>query len=324
MIIETGEKRYHGPAIMRERFFFVGGLALAGLLIFLGRDLLPNSVIITWGATLGATALVATLTVAFYRARAELRRSRHELARNEAELNFALQVQKALFPKEFPQDGGLEFSAVCIPARGISGDYYDVMQLPDGRLIFLLADISGKGISAAILMANLQALIRLMAERHRDPAEVCRNLNRHLCQVTENSRFATLFFGEWNPDTAQLSYVNAGHNPPILLGSQSGCNFDCGGAPLGLFEEVNFEADTLLLAPGDLLVIYSDGITEKGESRGREFGTERLEHLVRSHHDLPPPRLCDRIIEEVSSWAGSEPEDDMTLMLVRVSPKEKA
>ncbi len=309
---------------MRERFFLAGGLLLGGLLIFLGRDLLPNSVIITWAASFGATTLVSVLTVAFYKARADLRRSRHELARNEAELNFALQVQKALFPKAFPIGAGLEFSATCIPARGISGDYYDAMHLPDGRVVFLLADISGKGISAAILMANLQALLRSAAGIHDGPAEVCRNLNHHLCQVTEASRFATLFYGEWDPSASRFSYVNAGHNPPIVLGSCSGYRFERGGLPLGLFEDAQFQTGQLHLAPGDLIAIYSDGITEKGESRGDEFGAQRLAGLLLEHCNQPLGAIQERVIAEVSAWGGNEPEDDMTLMLVRVmAHKEK-
>ncbi len=306
---------------MRERFFYAGGVLLAGVLIFLGRDLLPNSVIITWVLTLAGTALAAALTAAFYRVRAELRSSRHQLARNEAELSFALQVQKALFPKNLPGDGGLEFSATCIPARVISGDYYDILRLEDGRLVFLLADISGKGIPAAILMANLQALLRSASERWLEPAEVCRHLNRHLCQVTEAPRFATLFYGQWNPASARFTYVNAGHNPPLALGSCAGHLFGSGGYPLGLFPDAQYDAGQLSLEVGDLICLYSDGITEKGESRGHEFGIERLERILLQWRDRPLTELQQHIIQEVGAWGDNDPEDDMTLMLVRVLPQ---
>src|SRR5881296_2308693 len=148
---------------MRDRIYLVSFLLIAGVLLFLGRDLLQASVLVTWGLVFGGTTAVAILLVFSYRLRMELQASRHELARKEAELNFALEVQRALFPQQFPVDSGLEFAAVCVPARGISGDYYDVLPLTDGRLVFTVADISGKGISAAILMSNLQA-VRIAAE----------------------------------------------------------------------------------------------------------------------------------------------------------------
>ncbi len=308
---------------MRERFYFGGALAVAGLLIFLGRDLLATSVVVSWTLTLGVTGLVAALTVAFYKVRAELQVSRHALARNEAELSFALQVQRALFPKELPQDAGLEFSAICIPARGISGDYYDVLRLEDGRLAFLLADISGKGISAAILMANLQALLRATVEAHTAPEKVCHRLNHHLCRVTEASRFATLFYGEWDPARNRFRYVNAGHLAPIVVGSNDGHRFERGGYPLGLFENATYDAGELQLRPGDLLVLYSDGITEKGESRGQEFGLERLRRMLHEDAARPLEEIQSRLIDEVSRWGGAEPEDDMTIMLVRVGGRSE-
>src|SRR5262249_10876746 len=148
----------------RDKLYLLGFLLGAGLLLFLGRDLLQSSIIVTYGLTFGGTTVAAVLLAVLYRLRLELRASQHELSRKEAELNFALEVQRALFPHQLPLDGGLQFSAVCIPARGISGDYYDVMELPDGRIVFAIADISGKGISAAILMANLQAVMRTLAQ----------------------------------------------------------------------------------------------------------------------------------------------------------------
>ena len=164
----------------RDKLYLVGFLFGAGLLLFLGRDLLQSSIIVTYGLTFGGTTVGAVLLAALYRLRMELRASQNELARKQAELSFALEVQRALFPRTLPGSGGLEFAAVCIPARGISGDYYDVMELPDGRLVFAIADISGKGISAAILMANLQAVMRTLAHTGKSPKEVCSSLNRHL------------------------------------------------------------------------------------------------------------------------------------------------
>jgi sigma-B regulation protein RsbU (phosphoserine phosphatase) len=172
--------------------------------------------------------------MSLYRVQLELRASRHELARKEAELNFAREVQQALFPRQFPVNCGLEFAAICVPARGISGDYYDVMELSDGRVVFAIADISGKGISAAILMSNLHAVLRTLAEAGHSPAEVCSQLNCHLYKVTEATRFATFFYAEWDRGERCLRYVNAGHNPPILRGAAGSRQLEAGSPPLGI------------------------------------------------------------------------------------------
>jgi phosphoserine phosphatase RsbU/P len=302
---------------VRDKIYLAGFLLGAGVLLFLGRDLLPASVLVTWGLTFGGTTSVGILLVVLYRFRLELQASRHELARTEAELNFALGVQKALFPRHFPANSGLEFTAVCIPARGVSGDYYDVLQLPDGRLIIAIADISGKGIPAAILMANLQALLRALSSIGNSPADVCRRLNQHLNQVMDESRFATFFYAEWQPDERRLRYVNAGHNPPILLDSGPSRRLKEGGIPLGIFPSSEFEMGEVPLKPSDLLVLYSDGITEAKENSGEEFGDERLENLITANQEKPLPEIQTQILEAVREWSGQEVEDDMTLVLVR-------
>ncbi len=189
----------------------------AAALVFLGRGIIPGELLLTWLAAFAGTTAVAVLLVSLYSVRLELRQSRHELTLKEAELNFANEVQQALFPRRFPANRGVEFAATCLPARGIGGDYYDVLALPDGRVGFAVADISGKGISAAILMANLHALVRTLAFRSPSLAEFGASLNRHLHDVTEESRFATFFYAEWHAGQRQVRYVNADHNPPFVF-----------------------------------------------------------------------------------------------------------
>jgi sigma-B regulation protein RsbU (phosphoserine phosphatase) len=274
----------------------------------------------------GATA-VGLLVASLYRVRLELQASRRQLARKDAELSFALEVQRALFPRRWPDQQALEFSGVCIPARGISGDYYDVISLPDGRLVFAIADISGKGISAAILMANLQAVLRTLAETIDSPCEICARLNRHLHQVTDSTRFATFFYAEWHPVARALRYVNAGHHPPVLVtaarvtsavGETNG-RLDCGGVPLGVFPDAEFQTGETTLAPGDLLVLYSDGVTEAASEMGEEFGEKRLRQVITSSKGKPLPEIQATILEAVRKWSGQEQEDDMTLLLVRAA-----
>jgi sigma-B regulation protein RsbU (phosphoserine phosphatase) len=306
-------------SVNRDRLYLVAFLLGAGGLLFAGRDLLQGSVLITWGLTFGGTTAVVVLGVSLYRVRLDLRASRTELARKEAELSFALQVQLALFPRQFPASSGLEFTAVCIPAHGISGDYYDVIQLQDGRLVFAIADISGKGISAAILMANLQALLRALVGIGRSPGEVVSSLNHHLNQVTDDSRFATFFYGEWSPQDRRLSFVNAGHLPPIVVGSCGGRQLDKGGLPLGLFRDTDFEVGELTLQPGDMLVLYSDGITEATSDAGEQFEEHRLQRVVEERCGAPLPEIQSHILDALRKWSDKEPEDDMTLLIVRAT-----
>jgi len=312
-------EEYLFVSIHRDRLYLLAFLLGAGLLLFAGRDLLQGSVLVTWGLTFAGTTAVVVLGVSLYRVRLDLQASRRQLARKEAELSFALEVQLALFPRQFPLGGGLEFAAVCIPARGISGDYYDVMQLPDGRLVFAIADISGKGISAAILMANLQALLRTLADIGRSPGEVVSRLNYHLNQVTDDSKFATFFYAEWNPAERRLSYVNAGHLAPVVIGSSQGRRVDRGGFPLGLFPDADFEVGELTLHPKDIMVLYSDGITEATSNGGDQFEEHRLQKAVEDRRDAPLAEIQRHVLDAVHRWSDKDAEDDMTLLIVRAT-----
>jgi sigma-B regulation protein RsbU (phosphoserine phosphatase) len=256
---------------------------------------------------------------AIYRLRLQLQASRMELARKEAEISFALEVQRALFPRQLPRSSGLEFTAVCLPARGISGDYYDVLELPDGRVVFAIADISGKGISAAILMANVQALLRAFTQTGGTPCDVIARLNQHLHQVTDDSRFATFFYAEWDEFERQLTYINAGHHPPLMFGSVGGKKLTEGGLPIGLFANSDFQAGQVALQPGDMLALYSDGITEAESQQGEEFGEERLRLIIENRLSEPLIKIQEAVITGVRDWSGREAEDDMTLLIVRAN-----
>jgi sigma-B regulation protein RsbU (phosphoserine phosphatase) len=308
---------------MREKLYIVSILLGVGLLLYVGRSLLEESAVVTWGLTFAGTTAAGVLGMALYRVQLELRASRQELAMRQAELNFALEVQRALFPRQLPTDHGLEFSGVCVPARGISGDYYDVVPLSGGRVAFTVADISGKGISAAILMANLHAVLRTLVAAGCTPVEVGARLNQHLHQVTDGLRFATFFYGEWNPATRCLSYLNAGHNAPFLFSPQGVQRLLPCGPPLGLFPEFEFGVRECGLERGDLLALFSDGVTEAGIERGREFGEERLEKLIASQAGKPLVEIQQQVLGAVTRWAGQEAEDDLTLLLVRVTDQNK-
>jgi phosphoserine phosphatase RsbU/P len=307
---------------VRDKLYLVGFLLLAGLLLFLGRHNVKESALLAQGLTFAASTAVGVLGLLLYRLQQQLQASRMELARKEAELAIAHEVQSALFPHHLPNGAGLEFSAICIPAGGISGDYYDALQLPDGRQVFAIADISGKGISAALIMANLQALLRVLATAGPDPSEVCRRLNDHLHQVTDASKFATFFYAEWQPRNRRLTYVNAGHNAPLLLGNQTPRCLDRGGMPLGMFPNTDYQNGEITLKTGELLVLYSDGVTEAANRQKEEFGEARLESLVSNHCQKPLPEIQRIVLTAVQEWAANQLEDDLTLVLVRSVPYE--
>jgi sigma-B regulation protein RsbU (phosphoserine phosphatase) len=304
---------------MRDRLYLTGLLVGAGILLYVGRGLLGKSELVAWGLTFGGTSAVAVLGMTLYRVQHELRASRRELARKEAELSFALQVQQALFPQRFPVHKGLEFCAVCVPARGVSGDYYDVISLPDGRLAFAIADVSGKGISAAILMSAVHAVLRMLASSGRAPDFLLADLNRHLLQVSGESRFTTLFYAEWDPAACRLRYINAGHLPPLLIGGRERLRLVASGPPLGVLEDVTHVVGEVELSPGDLLALYSDGVTEAGVTNGSEFGEERLASLLIANASRPLNEIQHTVVGAVRDWSGDELEDDLTLVLVRAT-----
>jgi sigma-B regulation protein RsbU (phosphoserine phosphatase) len=307
---------------VKDTAYLLAFLVIAGVLLIVGRDQLPSSTVLTWGITFGATSAFAVLLVSLYRVQHELKRSRRELARKEAELTFAREVQAALFPRSFPSDRGLSFSAICIPAQGISGDYYDIVECPDGRIAVALADISGKGVSAAILMANVQARFRALIETQDSLPEVCSRLNDHICGFTQSGKYATFFVAQWRRGSLQMEYVNAGHQVPIVLGPGVAWP-DKGGPPLGLFSGVKYEAGTLALRNGDAIVLYSDGIIEAPDDEDEEFGMERLQALLEPMHGRPLREIQKSVLEAVNHWTQRDPNDDMTLFVIRIDDEKR-
>src|SRR4051794_7966845 len=179
------------------------------------------------------------------------------------ELEIARDVQEHLFPQRLPPVPGLDYCGHCRPAREVGGDYYDFLELPDGTLGIAIGDVSGKGVGAALMMASLEASLRALASVVRDPAELMGRVNLLVCQASSASRFATLFYAEYHPETRRLSYVNAGHNPPIVIRYSGGIcrvlRLETGGTVIGLLP-APYERGEFLLETGDLVVLFTDGI----------------------------------------------------------------
>jgi phosphoserine phosphatase RsbU/P len=255
---------------------------------------------------------------------ASLIESQRQSQRLENEIAIAKEVQEQLFPQAIPRIPGVELAAVCHAARMVSGDYYDFACIPPNRLAFLVADISGKGISAALLMASLQAAVRshLQASGKSlvSTADVVSRLNRHLFWNTSDERYATLFFGLYDPASRRLTYTNAGHLPPVVLTGEQVALLDTGGMVVGLFDECSYEEGTIEMELGSLLVAYSDGLVEPENAYGEEFGTARLIEEIRRRRQMAPERLAEALVTTVEDWAGMhEQADDMTVIVARMN-----
>lgn len=253
----------------------------------------------------------------------ELLEEQRQRQRLENELTIAREVQTQLFPRSLPAIPGLELGAECRAARVVSGDYYDCIQLDGQRVAIALADISGKGISAALLMASLNAALRSMVVsdgmRGLEPARLAERLNRHLLLNTSDDRYATFFFAIYDSAARRLDYTNAGHLPPFFINGDRVEKLDRGGPVIGLLEGCSYEQASVMIEPGSMLVAYSDGMTEPEDAYGEEFGPERLQAEILRHRHLSLERLCNELIEAVKNWcAPAEPFDDQTVLIARM------
>jgi len=241
--------------------------------------------------------------------------------RVEQELALAGQIQASFLPDDLPHVPGWQLAATLEPARETSGDFYDVIPLPNGRFAIVVADVADKGMGAALYMALSRTLIRTYAvEYHTRPDYVLRVANRRILADAQAGLFVTVFYGVLNPTTGTLTYCNAGHNPPYLLSAR---NEDTAqalrrtGMPLGIAGGVTWEQDVVQLAPGDMLVLYTDGVTEAQDGRETFFGKERLLEVVRTNLGRPAQDVQDALLAEVHEFVGDAPQfDDIALMVV--------
>jgi phosphoserine phosphatase RsbU/P len=251
----------------------------------------------------------------------ELIEGQRERQRLENEVEIAREVQQQLFPHTIPSLPGLELAGICRPARVVSGDYYDFIPLDETRVGIALADISGKGIFAALLMASLQAALRSTAslEASAGAAEIVSRLNKHLFRNTSDDRYATLFYAVYDSQAKTLTYTNAGHLAPIFVDGGSVRALDQGGTVVGMFEESAYTESTLPIGPGTLLVAFSDGLTEPESVYGEEFGIARLNAEVLRLRDARATRIAENLISAAEQWAGTpEQADDMTVVVARM------
>lgn len=245
------------------------------------------------------------------------------------DLENAKDVQQAFFPQQSRSIPGLICETLYKPAQSIGGDYYDFFPMLGGRWGIAIGDVSGKGIGAALLMASLQASLKAQAlHSHADLSVLVRDVNRLVHESSPAHFFASLFYGEYQPATRVMRYVNAGHNPPIVLRWRNGrCELfplETEGTPVGALEDAEYTSATVRLDIGDVLVAYTDGITESENPRGEFWGQKRFEHLLRSCRDRNPKQIIRSILDEICTFSkGHAQRDDITLVVARVSEEVK-
>ncbi|HEY8458765.1 MAG TPA: PP2C family protein-serine/threonine phosphatase, partial [Blastocatellia bacterium] len=270
----------------------------------------------------------------------ELLRVSAEKQRLDQEMKIAAAVQSRLFPRSIPKSEKLDIAkGVCIPARSVSGDYYDLLDVAPGVIGIVVADVCGKGVSAALMMANLQANLRSQTRAYQDAYEnggrplamnahparrVVERVNRQVAGSMMDASFITLFYAEFDERTSTLRYANAGHNPPLLLrneksGVKTVKKLHVGGTVLGVFCDTEFEEEAIEMRSGDILVAFTDGVIEARNPRGEEFGEDRLIDVLTENAESPAAELEKRILLAVEDWtADAEQEDDLTLLILKV------
>jgi serine phosphatase RsbU (regulator of sigma subunit) len=250
---------------------------------------------------------------------ATLLEERIERERMERELELATEIQQRFQPSAPPILAGYEFQGISFSCYEIGGDYYDFIPRPNGKMLIALGDVSGKGTAAALLMSSLHAAIHAQASASESLKDTVVSVNRYLAENTPTNRFVTLFIAELDPQTGLLSYINAGHNPP-LLGHADGSVVELasGGFPLGIIPTAEYEVGILDLTKGESLVIYSDGVSEANNLKEEEFGMERLKNVVSTNITASAAGMRDKVESALSAFTQTAPaNDDITLVIVK-------
>ena len=252
---------------------------------------------------------------------ARLYRETMEKARMEQEMRIAAEIQQALLPKMGRTGAFFSAAAASLPCRSIGGDFYDYVDLPRGRVGFALGDVAGKGPPAALLSAMMQGMFAAQAASSDSPSQAISRVNLALCRRGIESRFVTLMYATLAAE-GQLTYCNAGHNPPLILSQTGGAptlrRLECGGPIVGLFETAVYQEETVVLGPGDWLIVFSDGVSEAMSATGEEYGESRIVRCVQQSVGLEPRQLLESLFEDVRVFATGTPQsDDITAMVLR-------
>lgn len=237
----------------------------------------------------------------------------------EREISLAKQIQQRLLPKETPHIAGYSTATLITQCNDLGGDFYNIFRLDDGKYAFLVGDVSGKGIPAALIMSNIQALVQAIFTENTDINYGMQRINQLLFESTEQNRYATLIFLILNPDKNTLYYTNAGHNQPFLFRKDKTIKYlDKGGIPIGIFPKAAYETEEISLQAGDTIILYTDGITEAQNFNEAEFGQLQLEEIVTADTSLEPNDIIKNLISSLEQFkTGQKQNDDLTLLVIK-------
>jgi hypothetical protein len=322
-LLSGGRGLYRG-GFPRHALLYTGssvvGAYVAALLVhaflmpgFLGS---VRSVLLVTAFTLLFTTLVSGIVYAWQFYQTALSR-----VRSEEEMNLARRIQRGFLLTAFPARPRIQVHAVNLSSREVSGDFYDVVPTPDGGFVIAIADVSGKGVPAALLSSMLQASLRTQAAHERSTAAMLRNLNELVCGSTSRQQFATFFLARIDERELTLRYSNAGHNPPLLLRRGAAPRpLERGGTVVGMLEDLAFEEETVALAPGDRVVLYTDGLSEAVGENGAMFEDTRVAEAAQAlPADLSAEEICNALLDRLRAWLGRrDAGDDVTVMALRV------
>ena len=314
------------PAYIRIPLAIV--MLIAGGVIGSGIAILVNPLIVLYQmenavmvTTINAAValVVGLMTYMYEQMRTQVENAVAERSMLEHEMNIARRIQTELLPKQFPKPPGWDIFGFSVPAKQVGGDCYDVIELEDGQLAITIGDVSGKGAPAAILMANVQAAVRALAESGIPPSQLVGRVNTLVHGYTEDSVFVTFFYAVLNTRTQKVTYVNAGHNPPCVLRAGGTREYlDKGGLVIGVMPGIEYEEGTVSLGTGDDLVLYTDGVTEAMNGDEEMFGEERLEELLVAHRHKSARDIEEHVYTEIRDFAaGAAQADDLTMVVVK-------
>jgi sigma-B regulation protein RsbU (phosphoserine phosphatase) len=246
----------------------------------------------------------------------EVEQTERLMARDMAQ---AAEIQRGLLPAEAPVHPSLDIAGHNMACRTVGGDYYDFLTFEDGRIGFIVADVAGKGMPAALMMSSLQTSVHVFAESEGSPAEMVTRLNRTISARCPGNRFITLFFAILNPTTGELTYCNAGHNPPLLVRASGDVEtLEGGGMILGILKIAQFQDHRAELRAGDMLAMFSDGVTEScPPGTEDEFGETRLAQLLFASQAMSADKIVARTISELTAWTSGQFADDVTLVIAK-------
>jgi sigma-B regulation protein RsbU (phosphoserine phosphatase) len=291
---------------------------------------LRHLILTGWKMPVLITVVYGVLNFLNKRTKARLERRNFELQRmvqdgaarleiQDDELQRAREIQESLLPKVIPQLPGFEVASAWQPARAVGGDYFDVLKLGETRLAICIADVSGKGVPAALLMANVQASLRATVRDMDSPARVCSIINGMLCETIAADKFVTFFCGVVDAEARTFRYCDAGHPYPILVSSGTVQTLDQGGgAVLGVFPAWKYEEATVTLSSGDRLLLFTDGITEAANSQDEEFGMERVAAFAKTNFTNTAAQMNQQLLAQVTQFCGAHFLDDATLLVLAV------